>query len=111
VNPWAYNPADNQCNDFVVHRNGDIGSPRVSGDTNAFNASVIVGAHVILRRGISPNTVDTYVKRIRAKLGAGNKADLTRAALLGRFLSEPATSPTGRIPILWVVSTVGGTIS
>jgi DNA-binding NarL/FixJ family response regulator len=34
---------------------------------------------------ISPHTVDTYVKRIRAKLGVGNKAELTRAALLGRL--------------------------
>ncbi|GAB2611704.1 DNA-binding response regulator [Paractinoplanes abujensis] len=30
---------------------------------------------------ISKHTVDTYVKRARTKLGAGNKADLTRAAL------------------------------
>ena len=39
---------------------------------------------IATRLGISRNTVDTYVKRIRAKLGAGNKAELTRAALLGR---------------------------
>jgi DNA-binding NarL/FixJ family response regulator len=32
--------------------------------------------------GISHHTVDTYVKRIRSKLGLGNKAELTRAALL-----------------------------
>jgi DNA-binding NarL/FixJ family response regulator len=32
---------------------------------------------------ISPHTVDTHVKRIRAKLELGNKADLTRAAVLG----------------------------
>jgi DNA-binding NarL/FixJ family response regulator len=32
--------------------------------------------------GISRHTVDTYVKRIRAKLGVGNKAELTRAMLL-----------------------------
>jgi DNA-binding NarL/FixJ family response regulator len=31
--------------------------------------------------GISQHTVDTYVKRIKHKLGAGNKADLTRAAM------------------------------
>ncbi|MGW7488997.1 response regulator transcription factor [Streptomyces sp. NPDC054786] len=36
------------------------------------------------RLGISSHTVDTYVKRIRVKLGAGNKAELTRLALLGR---------------------------
>jgi DNA-binding NarL/FixJ family response regulator len=34
------------------------------------------------RLGISPHTVDTYVKRIRTKLGIGNKAELTRFALL-----------------------------
>jgi DNA-binding CsgD family transcriptional regulator len=33
------------------------------------------------RMGISRHTVDTYVKRVRAKLGVGNKAELTRAAL------------------------------
>ncbi|MGI5239057.1 response regulator transcription factor [Dactylosporangium sp. CA-139066] len=38
---------------------------------------------VATRLGISRHTVDTYVKRIRAKLGVGNKAELTRAALLG----------------------------
>lgn len=40
---------------------------------------------IATRLGISPHTVDTYVKRIRYKLGAGNKAELTRAALLGRL--------------------------
>jgi len=34
------------------------------------------------RLGISPHTVDTHIRRIRAKLGAGNKAQLTRAALV-----------------------------
>ena len=40
---------------------------------------------IATRLGISPHTVDTYVKRIRAKLEVGNKAELTRAALLGRL--------------------------
>ncbi|MGQ4490819.1 LuxR C-terminal-related transcriptional regulator [Streptomyces sp. 372A] len=39
-------------------------------------------SQVATRLGISSHTVDTYVKRIRAKLGAGNKAELTRAAML-----------------------------
>lgn len=43
---------------------------------------------VATRLGISPHTVDTYVKRIRSKLGVGNKAELTRAALLGRPLPK-----------------------
>jgi two-component system, NarL family, invasion response regulator UvrY len=34
--------------------------------------------------GISPHTVDTYVKRARHKLRLGNKADLTRAVLYGQ---------------------------
>lgn len=38
---------------------------------------------VARRLGISPHTVDTYVKRIRSKLDIGNKAELTRAAVLG----------------------------
>jgi DNA-binding NarL/FixJ family response regulator len=35
--------------------------------------------------GISHHTVDTYVKRIRSKMDLGNKAELTRAAVLGGF--------------------------
>jgi DNA-binding NarL/FixJ family response regulator len=38
---------------------------------------------VASRLGISRHTVDTYVKRIRTKLGVGNKAELTRAAVHG----------------------------
>jgi DNA-binding NarL/FixJ family response regulator len=39
--------------------------------------------HQVARRlGISQHTVDTYVKRIREKLGVGNKAELTQAAML-----------------------------
>jgi DNA-binding NarL/FixJ family response regulator len=44
--------------------------------------------HQIARRlGISQHTVNTYVKRIREKLNVGNKAELTRAALLRSFLN------------------------
>ncbi|MFI0453183.1 DNA-binding response regulator [Actinomadura sp. 6N118] len=43
---------------------------------------------IATRLGISSHTVDTYVKRIRVKLGGGNKAELTRAALLGRPAAE-----------------------
>ena len=42
------------------------------------------------RLGISAHTVDTYVKRIRSKLAVGNKAELTRAAVLGRYLQWPS---------------------
>ncbi|MFB4300572.1 DNA-binding response regulator [Actinomadura sp. NTSP31] len=40
--------------------------------------------------GISRHTVDTYVKRIRKKLGPGNKADLTRAAMERKSLMSPS---------------------
>src|SRR5262245_58611947 len=43
TNPAAYNAFTRWFNDFVVHRNGDIGSPRVSGATNASNASATPG--------------------------------------------------------------------
>ncbi|MEV0232203.1 response regulator transcription factor [Nonomuraea sp. NPDC050786] len=45
-------------------------------------------SQIATRLGISRHTVDTYVKRIRAKLGAGNKAELTRAALLGHIVGS-----------------------
>jgi DNA-binding NarL/FixJ family response regulator len=51
-------------------------------------SSGLTHAQIATRLGISPHTVDTYVKRIRAKLGVGNKAELTRAALLGRLVTE-----------------------
>jgi DNA-binding NarL/FixJ family response regulator len=47
---------------------------------------------IATRLGISPHTVDTYVKRIRAKLGVGNKAELTRVALAGRLVSSVSTT-------------------
>ena len=55
---------------------------------------------IATRLGISPHTVDTYVKRIRAKLGVGNKAELTRAALLGRLATEQTPSGDGDQPTL-----------
>lgn len=45
---------------------------------------------VARRLGISSHTVDTYVKRIRSKLAVGNKAELTRAAVLGRYVQWPS---------------------
>ncbi|WP_206060684.1 helix-turn-helix transcriptional regulator [Nonomuraea basaltis] len=50
---------------------------------------------IATRLGISPHTVDTYVKRIRTKLGVGNKAELTRAALLGRLVGGEAGGAAG----------------
>lgn len=36
---------------------------------------------IATRLGVRKSTVDTYVERIRTKLGVGNKAELTRAAI------------------------------
>jgi DNA-binding NarL/FixJ family response regulator len=55
---------------------------------------------IATRLGISPHTVDTYVKRIRSKLSLGNKAELTRAALLMHRSGGPARSlaEAGQLP-------------
>lgn len=47
---------------------------------------------IATRLGISSHTVDTYIKRVRAKLGVRNKAELTRVALLGALGQEPMPS-------------------
>ena len=38
-------------------------------------------AQAATRMGISPATIDTSIRRIRRKLGRGNKAELTRRAI------------------------------
>jgi DNA-binding NarL/FixJ family response regulator len=48
---------------------------------------------IATRLGISPHTVDTYVKRVRAKLGVGNKAELTTVALLARNPAVELAAP------------------
>ncbi|MEU7874322.1 response regulator transcription factor [Dactylosporangium sp. NPDC049140] len=47
-------------------------------------AAGLTHEQIARRLGISKHTVDTYLKRIRAKLNLGNKAELTRAALAAR---------------------------
>ncbi|MFF8975169.1 LuxR family transcriptional regulator [Streptomyces sp. NPDC014995] len=46
-----------------------------------FIAAGLTHAQAARRLGISQHTVDTHVKRIRAKLGVGNKAEMVRLAL------------------------------
>lgn len=46
-------------------------------------------AQAAARMGVSAATVDTYLTRIRTKLGPGNKADLTRRALELGELAPP----------------------
>lgn len=40
------------------------------------------------RLGVAQSTVDTYVKRIRTKLGLGNKAELTHCAITHGLLTD-----------------------
>jgi DNA-binding NarL/FixJ family response regulator len=61
---------------------------------------------IATRLGISPHTVDTYVKRIRAKLGVGNKAELTRVALAGRLVSTLSTTTEAELPAPPVVGSL-----
>ncbi|TDD23837.1 response regulator transcription factor [Nonomuraea diastatica] len=64
-------------------------SPSLSGREKQVLRQISRGlthGQIATRLGISQHTVDTYVKRIRAKLGAGNKAELTKAALLGQVV-------------------------
>jgi DNA-binding NarL/FixJ family response regulator len=59
-------------------------------------------SQVARRLGISQHTVDTYVKRIRAKLQLGNKAELTRAAFMGAL--RPADDDGAPWPVTREVS-------
>ena len=47
-------------------------------------------AQAARRMGLSPATIDTYIRRIRRKFGGGNKAELTRRAIeLGEVPGPP----------------------
>jgi DNA-binding NarL/FixJ family response regulator len=50
-------------------------------------AQGLTHSQIARRLGISRHTVDTYVKRIRAKLALGNKAELARIAVLSGYHS------------------------
>ncbi|WP_345634366.1 response regulator transcription factor [Rugosimonospora acidiphila] len=51
-------------------------------------------AQIASRMGLSPATVNTYAKRIRAKLKATNKAELTRVAIeLGHLNDDYSVDP------------------
>ncbi|MEV4346930.1 response regulator transcription factor [Actinoplanes sp. NPDC049596] len=66
-----------------------VGSPPVRGpqlavrevETLRWVAQGLTHRQISRRMGLTEATVNTYVKRIRAKLNAGNKAELTRRAV------------------------------
>jgi DNA-binding NarL/FixJ family response regulator len=58
-------------------------------ETLRWIARGLTHAQIARRMGLTEATVNTYAKRIRAKLNAGNKAELTRIAIeLGHMSSE-----------------------
>jgi DNA-binding NarL/FixJ family response regulator len=75
---------DSPADDAPTADPTDAASIRLSGREEQVLRQISRGlthGQIATQLGISPHTVDTYVKRIRAKLGVGNKAELTRAAL------------------------------
>jgi DNA-binding NarL/FixJ family response regulator len=77
--------------DPPAEREGGCGESRLSPrETQVLHqiAQGLTHSQVATRLGISRHTVDTYVKRIRSKTDAGNKADLTRAAVRERLITE-----------------------
>lgn len=58
-------------------------------ETLRWIASGLTHAQIATRMGLSQATVNTYAKRIRAKLNVSNKAELTRMAIELGHLSPP----------------------
>ncbi|MET7312321.1 LuxR C-terminal-related transcriptional regulator [Streptomyces sp. NPDC005571] len=79
-----------------INKRSKISSCKLSGREEQVLRNISLGlthAQIATRLGISAHTVDTYVKRIRTKLGAGNKAELTRAAMLRVEHDDLSASP------------------
>lgn len=68
-------------------------------ETLRWLAAGLTHRQIARRMALTEATVSTYVKRIRNKLGVGNKADLTRKAFeLGLFSEHGDTSSDGDPP-------------
>ncbi|MFI7539816.1 DNA-binding response regulator [Actinoplanes sp. NPDC049599] len=69
-------------------------------ETLRWIASGFTHAQIATRMGLSTATVDTYAKRIRAKLNVSNKAELTRVAIeLGHFVQHRRTTAAPLQPV------------
>jgi DNA-binding NarL/FixJ family response regulator len=77
----------------LERRDGTAGTVRLAPreeEALEYIARGFTHAQTARRMGVSQATIDTYVKRIRQKLGIGNKAELTRKAIeLGRLDRPP----------------------
>jgi DNA-binding NarL/FixJ family response regulator len=63
-------------------------------ETLAYIARGYTHSQTATRMGITVATVDSYVERIRRKLGVGNKAELTRTAIELRVSGQDAGPPS-----------------
>jgi DNA-binding NarL/FixJ family response regulator len=91
VTSGGYVSPDESCPARAAVERTEVPGPQLSEREEQVLRQIARGlthGQIATRLGISPHTVDTYVKRIRAKLGVGNKAELTRAALLGKLIAE-----------------------
>ena len=62
-------------------------------ETLRWIASGLTQSQIASRMGLSQATVNTYAKRIRSKLNAGNKAELTRMAIELGYLDDSHRHP------------------
>jgi DNA-binding NarL/FixJ family response regulator len=71
--------------------------PRREAEALRLLAAGLTHGQIARRMNLTEATVSTYVKRIRAKLNVGNKADLTRKAVeLGLLRDDGEPSEAGR---------------
>jgi two-component system nitrate/nitrite response regulator NarL len=90
-----------QLDGMLLDRAGEVSvptSPAATGltrrerDVLVMVAQGLTHKQIGTRLNLSKATIDTYIHRVRQKVGSGNKADLTRLAIdLG--LVEPSPSP------------------
>lgn len=85
----ANTPVSHTCCEGEETLRGEISLSGREKQVLQYIASGYTHGQVARRLGISPHTVDTYVKRIRSKLAVGNKAELTRAAILDMYMQWP----------------------
>ena len=70
-----------------LHEDEDTLAPREI-ETLCWIARGLTQTQIAKRMGLTPATVNTYAKRVRSKLNAGNKAELTRLAIELGYLSH-----------------------
>lgn len=74
----------------VPGRSAQADLPPREAETLRWLAQGYTHRQIAHRMGLTVATIDTYVKRLRAKLNAGNKAQLTRSAIeLGYVVDAP----------------------